>query len=144
VEQLVSFLNSVQKDLVHYPRLTRLAKHYYLKGIKNRLLHHNGFPNPKCVALSSHLRLMPDGSIPTCQFNSTRIGNLCRQDFTSIWFGHIAANQRQWVNHCSGCWAECEILPNALYSGDIGGLIREQKHGQNLIPQTKGEPKYAS
>jgi MoaA/NifB/PqqE/SkfB family radical SAM enzyme len=122
-DQITSFLDSVQKDLDNYPYITRLAKQYYMKGIKNRLLHKTGYPNPKCVALSSHLRLMPDGSLPTCQFNSTRIGNLRTQDFASIWFGDTIARQRRWVNGCSGCWAECEILPNALYSGDIKGIL---------------------
>jgi MoaA/NifB/PqqE/SkfB family radical SAM enzyme len=143
-EQLESFFKAVQKDLRHYPRLMRLAKYYYLKGIKNRLLHNIGFPNPKCVALNSHLRLMPDGTIPTCQFNSTRIGNLRHQDLTSIWFGHTIAKQRQWVNQCPGCWAECEILPNALYSGDIEGLIRTQKSWRSNLPETTGETDYAS
>jgi MoaA/NifB/PqqE/SkfB family radical SAM enzyme len=122
-EQLKSFFTAVKEDLTKYPFLTRLTKHYYLKGIKNRLMHQNGYPNPKCVALSSHLRLMPDGSLPTCQFNSTSIGNLRYQDFESIWFGNTIARQRQWINNCPGCWAECEVLPNALYSGDLAGLV---------------------
>ncbi|MGD8445738.1 MAG: radical SAM/SPASM domain-containing protein [Desulfobacterales bacterium] len=124
-EQLRLFFAAVQKDLTDYPYPIRLAKQYYLKGIKNRLLHKTGFPNPKCVALSSHMRLMPDGSMPTCQFNSTSIGNLLHQNFSSAWFGHAIAKQRKWVNSCTGCWAECEILPNALYTGDIAGLIRK-------------------
>jgi MoaA/NifB/PqqE/SkfB family radical SAM enzyme len=122
-DQITSFLGLVQKDLDNFPYLTRLAKRYYIKGIRNRLLHRTGYPNPKCVALSSHVRLMPDGSLPTCQFNSTSIGNLRHQDFASLWFGHTIARQRQWVHSCSGCWAECEILPNALYSGDIKGIL---------------------
>jgi MoaA/NifB/PqqE/SkfB family radical SAM enzyme len=121
---LSSFFDVVQKDMATYPLLTRLAKQYYIKGIKNRLLHGMGSPNPKCVALSSHLRLMPDGSLPTCQFDSTRIGDLRRQDFASVWFGKTFDRQRQWIKRCPGCWAECEILPNAFYSGDIAGLLR--------------------
>jgi hypothetical protein len=31
----------------------------------------------------------------------------------------LARSQREWVDACSGCWAECEVMPNAIYSGDI-------------------------
>jgi len=26
---------------------------------------------------------------------------------------------RTWVDACNGCWAEGEVLPNAVYSGDL-------------------------
>jgi MoaA/NifB/PqqE/SkfB family radical SAM enzyme len=68
--------DAVQEDIRCHPLITRAAKRYYLDGIRNRLLHQIARPNPKCVALSSHLRLLPDGSLPTCQFNTTVVGNL--------------------------------------------------------------------
>jgi MoaA/NifB/PqqE/SkfB family radical SAM enzyme len=142
--RLGSFFANVHNDLTEYPSAVRLAKRYYLKGIKNRLLHQIGFPNPNCVALSSHLRMMPDGSLPTCQFNSTRIGNLRNRDFASIWFGDTVAKQRRWVHRCPGCWAECEILPNAIYTGDLGGLIFNRDYWQVLFPNAKGEAEYES
>jgi MoaA/NifB/PqqE/SkfB family radical SAM enzyme len=117
----------VQEDIRCHPPITRLAKRYYINGIRNRLLHQIAHPNPKCVALSSHLRLLPDGSLPTCQFNTTVVGNLRYQKFDDIWYGRPIKRQRQWVNHCQGCWAECEILPNALYSGDIAGYISKKR-----------------
>lgn len=76
-------------------------------------------PNPPGVALSSHLRLSPDGTIPTCQFNSTRVGSLRQLSFAGIWDGEVRRRQRDWVRSCPGCWAECEVLPNAVYSGDL-------------------------
>jgi hypothetical protein len=33
--------------------------------------------------------------------------------------GAVADRQRAWVRKCPGCWAECEVVPNALYSGDL-------------------------
>ena len=30
-----------------------------------------------------------------------------------------SAAAREWVDRCPGCWAECEVLPNAIYSGDL-------------------------
>ena len=32
--------------------------------------------------------------------------------------------QRAWVKNCQGCWAECEILPNAVYGGGIARSLR--------------------
>jgi MoaA/NifB/PqqE/SkfB family radical SAM enzyme len=97
----------------------RLAKRYYLDGLRSRLLHHVARPNPRCVALSAHLRLYPDGSVPVCQFNSRRVGHLRHESFASVWWGEAIRPQREWVRHCAGCWAECEVLPNAIYSGDL-------------------------
>lgn len=108
-----------EKDLADFPIAERFAKNYYLRGIRNRLLGQGGAPNPKCVALNSHLRIFPNGDVPTCQFNSKKVGNLRRQSFEEIWYGDEIDAQRDWVSKCSGCWAECEVLPNAIYTGDL-------------------------
>jgi MoaA/NifB/PqqE/SkfB family radical SAM enzyme len=126
---LKRLFDAVQEDIRCHPPITRIAKRYYLDGIRNRFLHQVAHPKPKCVALSSHLRLLPDGSVPTCQFNTTVVGNLRYQKLNDIWHGSPIKRQRQWVNHCQGCWAECEILPNALYSGDIAGFIKKANNG---------------
>jgi MoaA/NifB/PqqE/SkfB family radical SAM enzyme len=121
-DQLEALMNEVEDDLKEYPLKERLAKRYYLRGIRNRLLNGHGHPNPKCVALSTHMRLFPNGDVPTCQFNSKTVGNLRHQSFRDVWFGERIRPQRQWVNKCPGCWAECEVLPSAIYTGD---LLRE-------------------
>jgi hypothetical protein len=111
----------------------RIVKRYYFEGLRNRLLRHEARPNPRCVALSSHLRLFPDGSLPVCQFNSRCVGNLRRESFEAFWCGEAIRSQREWVRHCPGCWAECEVLPSALYSGDAvryvmaRGLARQRR-----------------
>jgi hypothetical protein len=71
------------------------------------------------VALRSHLRLLPDGGVPVCQFNTERIGNLLHQSWEEVWHRAPAQSSRQWVDDCPGCWAECEVIPSALYSGDL-------------------------
>jgi MoaA/NifB/PqqE/SkfB family radical SAM enzyme len=71
------------------------------------------------VALRSHLRLLPDGGVPVCQFNTEQVGNLLHEDFDTVWHSAAARSQREWVDACSGCWAECEVMPNAIFSGDI-------------------------
>ena len=118
-QQLGRFLDEIEHDTRRYPFLTRLSKQYYLNGIRHRLLKQEASPNPHCVALSSHLRIFPDGSVPTCQFNSRTVGNLREQRFEELWHGDAIRKQRNWVNHCPGCWAECEVLPNAIYTGDL-------------------------
>ena len=82
------------------------------------------------IAHATQATFKPIG-LPTCQFNSTSIGNLRRKNFASIWFGNPVAKQRQWINNCPGCWTEREILPNEFYSADIAGWIRNY-HNVNL------------
>ena len=53
---LQTLFDEIEKDLANYPLLDRLAKRYYLLGIRNRLPADKGTPKPKCVALNSHLR----------------------------------------------------------------------------------------
>jgi Fe-coproporphyrin III synthase len=118
-EQISRLLRAIEGDLKYAPFLNKSAKKYYWTGVKNRLLLKQGFPNPPCVALGSHLRILPDGRIPTCQFNSCIVGDLRADSLEKIWLGEKTEKQRQWVKACPGCWAECEVLPNAVYSGDL-------------------------
>jgi MoaA/NifB/PqqE/SkfB family radical SAM enzyme len=100
--------------------LLRLGKRYYLRGLLARLQDQPApRPRPKCVALRSHLRLLPDGRVPVCQFNTETVGNLLSQSLEDVWQGAAAASSRRWVDACVGCWAECEVMPSALYSGDL-------------------------
>jgi MoaA/NifB/PqqE/SkfB family radical SAM enzyme len=99
----------------------RMAKGYYLDGLRSRLLGQQARPNPRCVALGSHLRLLPNGDVPVCHFDSQRVGNLRAESFEALWSGPAIGARREWVRRCAGCWAECEVLPNALHSGDLFG-----------------------
>ena len=133
-EHLKTLLDEAESDLQHLPFWQRQAKRYYLRGIRQRLLDGRGTPNPKCVALNAHLRIFPNGDVPTCQFNSKVAGNLREQSFAELWQSEKAEEQRRWVHGCPGCWAECEVLPSAIYTGDLlldrfrgtGGRTRSQ------------------
>jgi MoaA/NifB/PqqE/SkfB family radical SAM enzyme len=116
---LRALLSQAEAGLRELPWAERAAKRYYLRGIRNRLVLGRGTPNPPCVALNTHLRLLPDGSVPTCQFNGRRVGNLRTQNLRELWHADVAAEQRKWVSRCPGCWAECEVLPNAIYTLDL-------------------------
>ncbi|OFX19560.1 MAG: hypothetical protein A2V77_10315 [Anaeromyxobacter sp. RBG_16_69_14] len=100
--------------------LVRLGKRYYLLGLLSRLRGDvSPSPRPPCVALRSHVRLLPDGSLPVCQFNGETVGRLGTESFDGIWRGARAAAARAWVDVCPGCWAECEVIPSAIYTGDM-------------------------
>jgi MoaA/NifB/PqqE/SkfB family radical SAM enzyme len=100
--------------------VTRAGKRYYLEGLLERLEGcEDPSPKPRCVALRSHIRILPDGRVPVCQFNTETIGSLLDQDFDELWGSVAARSSRGWVDRCPGCWAECEVVPNAVYTGDI-------------------------
>lgn len=121
-EELLTLFDEIDSDLDSYPWWARRAKRYYLAGIRERLVsseRSENWTNPPCAALHSHLRIFPNGDIPTCQFNSHTIGNLREQSFSEIWDSQFANQQKEWVKKCVGCWAECEVLPSAVYSLDL-------------------------
>lgn len=133
-EDLRALFDEISDDLKSSPWWARLAKQYYLDGIRERLLNNersNDWTNPPCAALHSHLRIFPNGDIPTCQFNSHTIGNLRKNAFAEIWESQFANQQKQWVKNCVGCWAECEILPSAVYSLD---LLLPKKNNKKTAP----------
>lgn len=97
----------------------RMVDRYHLTGLYNRLIKKRNKPNPRCVALNNHLRIMPNGDIPVCLYNGTIIGNLKHNNFKNIWFGPEIKKCREWVRKCPGCWQSCETAVNAVYTGDI-------------------------
>jgi MoaA/NifB/PqqE/SkfB family radical SAM enzyme len=114
----------IQRLLRQLPRLRnpllRWGKRYYLRGLLARLENRpRPLPHPPCVALRSHLRLLPDGRVPVCQFNTETVGNLLHQSLADIWHAEATQRQRAWVDACPGCWAECEVMPSAIYTGDL-------------------------
>lgn len=103
--------------------LLRLGKRYYLRGLRDRLAARPSY-QPPCTALRSHIRLLPDGTVPVCQFNTHTIGSLLETDLEALWHGAAATEERAWVDACTGCWAECEVMPSAIFSGDILRALR--------------------
>ena len=116
---LARFFERVSIDTASLPVGNRIAKLYYLEGIRNRVLKGVGLPNPRCAALGGHLRILPNGDVPVCQFNGRVVGNILRDGFDSVWTSRETRDRRKWVEKCPGCWAECEVLPSAILDGDI-------------------------
>ncbi|MBE7503247.1 MAG: radical SAM protein [Verrucomicrobiales bacterium] len=117
-DAIAELITELESGLAGCRWTERVAKSYYLTGLRSRLLRQEASPNPRCVALSSHLRMLPNGDVPVCQFNTRSVGNLRRDPFAAVWAGDAVQQERAWVRRCAGCWAECEVLPNAFYSGD--------------------------
>lgn len=97
----------------------KLINNYHWKGLYNRLVHGRPSPNPPCVAVKNHIRVLPNGDVPTCLFNKTVVGNLLDNSLDEIWRGEKAEKARKWVAGCSGCWQSCETSVSAIYTGDI-------------------------
>ena len=100
----------------------RYGKRFYLSGLHDRLLERPSQAGPRCVALRSHIRILPGGQVPVCQFNTEVVGNLLEEPFERVWNSVRAAELRGWVDRCPGCWAECEVIPNIIYSGAFLGV----------------------
>lgn len=115
-EALKEFINDV--SMISNP-IEKLIKRYYLKGAYNRLINDSACPCPRCIALNNHLRILPNGDVPICLYNSQIVGNLGKQSFSDVWFGKTIEENRKKVNNCPICWAGCEIIPNAIYTADI-------------------------
>lgn len=107
------------------PWFRRRLRLNYLRGVADRILRNQSAKPLACQALHAHLRLFPNGDVPVCQFNSQAIGNLRVQSFAEVWASASAADQRRWVRECAGCWAECEVAPNTIYTLDF----HRSKHG---------------
>jgi len=139
-DQVEDLITELARDLRDYPFMEKIAKRYYWSGIRNRLCDHNGHPDPPCVALNAHMRLLPDGRIPTCQFNTESVGNLRHTKFEDIWYGSLITEKRAWVSRCPGCWAECEVIPSAIYSGDflkfsLRSVLKKISPSRHLVTQ---------
>ncbi len=97
----------------------RIVDRYYQRGLRNRLLLGKGKPHPRCVALMDHLRILPDGGVPICYFNDTVVANIRETPWSQSKQTAAVKSARQWVDKCPGCWESCEVIPSAVYTGDI-------------------------
>ncbi|MCC6217034.1 MAG: radical SAM protein [Polyangiaceae bacterium] len=114
------FVERLARDAERLSPALRAAKRYYLDGLHQRLTGvARPAPRPRCVALRSHVRLLPNGDVPVCQFNTEIVGNLTTQRLDDLWRSQLAAEHRAWVDACRGCWAECEVIPSGIYTGDL-------------------------
>jgi len=84
-EKLTKFMKILLEDGKKINNIQEpIVDRYHLKGLYNRMVKSRHSPNPKCVALNNHLRLLPNGDVPVCIYNGRVVGNLRKQSFKSI------------------------------------------------------------
>ncbi len=108
----------------------KMVIRYYFKKLRRYLLEGISYQKTKCVALRSHLRLLPNGDVPVCLYNPAVVGNLTRETyFRTFWFkNEDIRRHRKNIRKCPGCWAKCELVPNGIYTGDIIGAVLSRKN----------------
>lgn len=135
--RLEQLLQDAEGHAKRLPWLRRIARQYYLRRMRDRVRDCPKRTKPTCQALHAHLRIFPNGDVPVCQFNSRIVGSFRTQTFDEIWHSLKIEEERRWVRDCTGCWAECEVLPSALYTLD---LFRGSKVTAAQPPTKAGEP----
>ena len=100
-------------------RIWGLGVKYLTAGEENRIFRGQSHPQPKCSAFFSHFRIRADGEMIPCSGLNQSGGNLKENSLSGIWNSSRARDLRQAVINCRGCWIECDILPSAVYSGDL-------------------------
>ncbi|HPG31193.1 MAG TPA: radical SAM protein [bacterium] len=96
-----------------------LSLKYYQEGFYNRIKYGKLKPNPICLALFNRCILDPYGNIMACNYITHPAGNVLKNDFAEIWNSDASKKTRSLVKTCNKCWLGCEVIPNAIYSGDI-------------------------
>jgi|SRR3989339_84761 len=119
IEPVEQFFRFIKTHKLKGNFVELLKQKYYLKGFQNRIIKDLNRPRPHCVELQSHLRILPNGNIPVCLYDSTTIGNLLESGIGNVWHNHKTEELRRKVKKCAGCWAGCEVGPNAIFTGDI-------------------------
>jgi len=110
-------MKSSQKRDIFSPRtLWDILQGEILEGSENRIFEQKISPNPPCLALFFYLRLLPDGKIMPCTLKPEVIGDLKNQSFKEVWCSKKARDVRSEIRRCKGCWVECDIVPNIVYS----------------------------
>ena len=66
----------------------------------------------------------PTATSPPASSTPTGSATCAARASQELWRGEEVDRQRAWVRNCPGCWAECEVLPNAIYSGDLLRVVR--------------------
>ena len=116
VERHYNQLENKRSNLQISEILWDILQKHVLEGSKNRLLEDRKLPNPPCLAMFFYLRLLPDGTVMPCTLKPNAVGNLKEETFQKIWNSKIAQEMRKEVRNCEGCWVECDIAPNLIYS----------------------------
>ncbi len=118
-DEIERIVEGVTRDTTSFDFKEGLAKRFFNKGLKNRLLYGKKEPDTQCVALTSHIRILPDGKVPICIQSNTKVGDLTKETLDELWFGQKIERYRKMVRECPGCWMPCDVIPSAIYTGSL-------------------------
>jgi len=107
------------KGMADVNRLWHLVENFLLTEEKNRVTKSGKITSLPCQAAFLYFRLMPNGDIMPCTLMPEVIGNLKSNSFSEIWHSKAAERIRKKVRNCPGCWVECDIVPNFVYSWQV-------------------------
>ena len=107
------------KDFSNINYIWHLVEKFLREGERKRILREPGIMNLPCLAGFLYLRLLPNGDIMPCTILSEIMGNIKEKSFSEIWHSEKADSIRNKVKRCRGCWVECDIVSNFVYSDFI-------------------------
>ncbi|MBP7652347.1 radical SAM protein [Candidatus Dependentiae bacterium] len=124
------FKNNINQStlslLTHKNSENLLSLKYYQDGFYNRIKLNKKKPNSPCLALFNRCILDPYGNILTCNYITNPVGNASEDGFSKVWNSESSKTNRKLVKNCDKCWLGCEVIPNAIYSGEIIKWILSQ------------------
>ncbi|MFN3467583.1 MAG: SPASM domain-containing protein, partial [Candidatus Brocadiales bacterium] len=118
-DELEKIVECVSMDNTSFDFKEGLVKRFFNEGLKNRLLYGKRKPDTPCVALTSHIRILPDGRVPICIQSNVKVGDLTKETLEELWFGQKIERYRKMVRECPGCWMPCDVIPSAIYTGSL-------------------------
>lgn len=118
-DEIERIVEGLSRDNISFNFKEGLIKKFFNEGLKNRLLYSKREPDTQCVALTSHIRILPDGRVPICIQSNTRVGDLTEETLEELWFGQKIERYRKMVRECPGCWMPCDVIPSAIYTGSF-------------------------
>ncbi len=118
-EEVERIVEALANDTESFNFKEGLVKNFFNEGLKNRLVYDKKRPDTPCVALTSHIRILPDGKVPVCIQSNTKIGDLTKESLEELWFGKKIERYRRMVKECPGCWMPCDVIPSAIYTGSL-------------------------
>ncbi len=118
-DEIERIVEALSRDTRSFDFKEGLVKKFFNEGLKNRLLYNKREPDTRCVALTSHIRILPDGKVPICIQSNTRVGDLTKETLEELWFGKKIERYRKMVRECPGCWMPCDVIPSAIYTGSL-------------------------
>ncbi|MCX5850063.1 MAG: radical SAM protein [Deltaproteobacteria bacterium] len=110
-----------------------LVEKFLLEGNRKRILKEGKIVNLPCMVAFLYCRLLPNGDVMPCTMMPEAIGNIKEQSFSEIWYSEKADSIRKQVKCCPGCWVECDVVSNFIYSDymlkyfmrDIGETLKK-------------------